>query len=86
MHLSPVESLIARAVILCDQKNWAQAEKLFRQAMTEAPRDAWVVAMLSISVGEQQRYVEAEDLAERATEMDPGLHEARLALARVRTV
>jgi len=72
-----------RALILHQQRRYPDAEKELRQALSTAPHDGRMHAMLALCLAEQQRFREASDEAQQAVGLEPDLAFAHYALAKV---
>ena len=69
-----------RGLHLYGQNRYAEAEREFRQSVSNDPDDAYTRAMLGLSLCQQERFDEAEREIAEALKIDPGfafVHYAR---------
>ncbi len=64
---------LQRGLLLYEQSRFQQAEPEFRQAAAADPDDAYVRAMLALSLSHQERFDEAENEVKEALRADPGM-------------
>lgn len=62
---------IERATLLIEQSRYQMAERELRQALAQAPSDAYATALLGLCLNYQQRFKEATAAAETAISLAP---------------
>src|SRR3954453_19947186 len=72
-----------RALILQQQRRYADAERELRQALAQDPHDARMHAVLALALNAQQRFREATDEAQAAVGLAPDEAFGHYALAKV---
>ena len=74
---------LQRALVLHQQGRHDLAEKELRQHLSDAPRDAFALALLALTLLEQERRDEAEQAAKESIAIEPDMAFAHYALARI---